>query len=194
MAANKKSGTGCQLFRNERHRLLCILLFIVYFAVLFYFLFFAESMGRTYSERDYHYNLIPFREIKRFITHCEVLGLETVILNIVGNVMAFLPFGIFLPIISKHCRIFWFTLLYSFELSLLVELIQLVTKVGSFDVDDILLNTLGGVIGYLVYRAGIFFLKRKHNTQSTAMRGARQEDKIYNAAENETHQRNEDAE
>ena len=43
------------------------------------------------------------------------------------------------------------TVLYSFELSLLVELLQLVFKVGSFDVDDMLLNTFGGVIGYIVF-------------------------------------------
>ena len=41
------------------------------------------------------------------------------------------------------------TVLYSFELSLLVELLQLVFKVGSFDVDDMFLNTLGGIAGYL---------------------------------------------
>ena len=44
------------------------------------------------------------------------------------------------------------TVLYSFELSLLVELLQLVFKVGSFDVDDLFLNTIGGLLGYLVYR------------------------------------------
>jgi len=38
---------------------------------------------------------------------------------------------------------------FSFEFSLLVETIQLVSKVGSFDVDDLLLNTIGGAIGYL---------------------------------------------
>ena len=41
------------------------------------------------------------------------------------------------------------TVLYSFELSLLVELLQLVFKVGSFDVDDLLLNTIGGLLGYI---------------------------------------------
>ena len=42
--------------------------------------------------------------------------------------------------------------LLSFELSLAVELIQLITKVGSCDVDDMLLNTLGAAAGYLCYR------------------------------------------
>ena len=53
------------------------------------------------------------------------------------------------------------TVLYSFELSLLVELLQLVFKVGSFDVDDLLLNTIGGLLGYLVYK-GLLYLWKKY--------------------------------
>ena len=139
---------------KKRRRLLAIGLFILYFTVLFYFLFFSEELGRTYSERTYHYNLVPFKEIGRFIRYHKRLGNGTVLLNIVGNVAAFVPFGIFLPVFSTRCRKFWFTAYYSFELSLLVELLQLVAKVGSFDVDDLLLNTLGGIIGFFVYWLG----------------------------------------
>lgn len=136
---------------KKRRRLAAGILFVLYFAVLFYFLFFSEEMGRTYSERTYHYNLVPLKEIGRFIRYRKSLGMEAVILNIVGNVVAFVPFGIFLPIFSGKCRSFFFTLLYSFELSLLVELLQLIFRVGSFDVDDLLLNTLGGAAGFLIY-------------------------------------------
>lgn len=52
------------------------------------------------------------------------------------------------------------TVLYSFELSLLVELLQLVFKVGSFDVDDLFLNTIGGLLGYLVYKGLLDLWKR----------------------------------
>lgn len=130
------------------------ILFVLYFAVLFYFLFFSEEMGRTYSERTYHYNLVPFKEIGRFLRYHRTLGTGTVLLNIVGNVAAFVPFGIFLPVFSARCRKVWFTVFYSFELSLLVELLQLVTKVGSFDVDDLILNTVGGLVGFLIYLLG----------------------------------------
>lgn len=130
------------------------ILFVLYFAVLFYFLFFSEEMGRTYSERAYHYNLVPFKEIGRFLRYHRTLGTGTVLLNIVGNVVAFVPFGIFLPVFSARCRKVWFTVFYSFELSLLVELLQLVTKVGSFDVDDLILNTIGGLAGFLIYLLG----------------------------------------
>lgn len=130
------------------------LLFVVYFAILFYFLFFSERMGRTYSEREYHYNLVPLKEISRFLTYRESLGMRAVLLNIVGNVAAFVPFGIFLPVFSTRCRKIRMTVYYSFELSLLVELLQLVTRVGSFDVDDLILNTLGGMVGFLLYLLG----------------------------------------
>lgn len=164
MAANKKTGTGCHSTQKKKRRAAAVLLFFIYFAVLFYFLFFSESMGRTFSERTYHYNLVPFREIKRFITYYKVLGLGAVLLNIAGNIAAFVPFGIFLPVFSRRCRRFWYTALYSMELSLFVELLQLVTKVGSFDVDDLLLNTIGGIIGYILYRLGMLYWEKKGQT------------------------------
>ena len=71
--------------------------------------------------------------------------------NLVGNVVGFMPFGFILPIIHRGSRQFlWITLL-TFQLSLLIEVTQLIFKVGSFDVDDLLLNTIGGMLGYLVF-------------------------------------------
>ena len=110
-------------------------------------------MGRTFVEREYHYNLIPFHEIKRFVKYYEVLGIDAVILNIAGNVAAFMPFGFFLPVFSRRCKQFLNKVFYSCELRLLVEVIQLITKVGSFDVDDIILNTIGGAAGFWVFKA-----------------------------------------
>ena len=72
-------------------------------------------------------------------------------LNLVGNIVAFLPFGFFLPILYPRCRSFLRTVFFSFECSLIVETIQLVSKVGSFDVDDMLLNTVGGALGCLIF-------------------------------------------
>ena len=133
---------------KRKRRLVTGILFLVYFIVLFYFLFFSEEMGRTYSERAYHYNLVPFREIGRFIKYWRVLGMKAVLLNIVGNVATY----------------------YSFELSLFVELLQLITKVGSFDVDDLLLNTLGGMIGFLIYQFASHVQKGKDSGKETEKR------------------------
>ena len=83
------------------HRLAAGILFLIYFVVLFYFLFFSEKMGRTYSERAYHYNLVPLKEIARFVKYWRVLGMKAVLLNIFGKcggVSAVLDF--FLPVFS----------------------------------------------------------------------------------------------
>lgn len=126
-------------------------MFGVYIIFLTYFLFFAESTGRTFEGRSYHYNLELFKEIGRFIQYRHVLGVRAVALNLAGNVIAFVPFGFFLPILHFKCRSLLYTTFFSFELSLVVETVQLVSKVGSFDVDDLLLNTIGGALGCLAF-------------------------------------------
>ena len=152
---------------RKKSRTVAGILFLIYFFVLFYFLFFSEEMGRTYSERVYHYHLVPFKEIGRFIRYRNVLGRKAVVLNLVGNVVAFMPFGAFLPIFSVRCRRILCTVWYSFELSLVVELLQLIFKVGSFDVDDLLLNTVGGMLGFLVYFLAVRAWRGKHGNKTT---------------------------
>ena len=126
-------------------------MFIVYLLSLAYFLFFAEATERTFTDRTYQYNLIPFHEIRRFLTYRRQLGFAAVTLNLVGNVLAFVPFGLFLPLLVRRVRSMGKTLLLGFEFSLLVEIVQLFSKVGSFDVDDIILNTLGVFAGYVLF-------------------------------------------
>ena len=95
-------------------------MFVLYILVLIYFLFFADRYGQmAFAEREYHYNLVLFTEIRRFWTYREQLG---------------------------------FLITFSgFTLSLCVEVTQLMTKLGSFDVDDLIMNTLGTAAGYLIF-------------------------------------------
>lgn len=130
----------------------CWCLFVIYLVLLAYFLFFAEATGRTFTERTYQYNLIPLHEIRRFLTYRRQLGFAAVTLNLVGNIVAFIPFGLFLPLLVRRLRGCAKTLVLGFEFSLLIEFLQLFNKVGSFDVDDILLNTLGVCAGYVLFR------------------------------------------
>jgi len=139
--------------------------FLAYIAVLVYFVFFAEMFGRTHLSTEYRYNLVPFKEIMRFITYYKVVGGLTVFLNIAGNVLAFMPLGFFLPLVSEHKMAFWSILCTSCALSVAIELVQLITKVGTCDVDDVLLNTLGGILGYGVYKTFEFFVRRKNGEQ-----------------------------
>lgn len=101
--------------------------------------------------QEYHYNLVPFKEIGRFIRNRHSLGFLAVFYNIAGNVIGFMPYGFYLPMIFKRIQGAFPVFLLSLLLSLFVETTQLLLKVGSFDVDDLILNTLGGIAGYLVF-------------------------------------------
>lgn len=136
--------------KNNIGKVVIRVIFIVYLFVLAYFLFFSERYGRG-NNQGYSYNLVPFQEIKRFICNRRYLGTEAFIVNIFGNILAFIPFGFFVPIVSKPNRQFFAVFLYSLEFSLGIELVQLSFQVGTFDVDDLLMNTIGGILGYLLF-------------------------------------------
>lgn len=140
---------------NEKYRKTIInilkVLFILYIVALTYFLFFSERYGRDVGLREYRYNLTLFKELGRFVTYRQQLGIESFIVNIFGNILAFAPFGFLLPIITPENRKWIKLALITFLFSLTIELLQLVFKVGIFDVDDLLMNTLGGLLGYFIF-------------------------------------------
>lgn len=129
-----------------------IFLFVLYIACLTYFLFFADWYGRNPARSGgYRYNLVPLREIRRFFVFRKKLGLQSVFLNLGGNVLGFVPFGFFCPIMSDRLKNGFLVVFLGFAFSFTVEVIQLLTRLGRFDVDDILLNTIGTLTGYLIY-------------------------------------------
>ena len=69
----------------------------------------------------------------------------------VENILLFIPFGILVPLIFEKMRKFYKVTILGFSMSLIIEIVQLITKRGHFELDDILLNTLGTIIGYLIY-------------------------------------------
>lgn len=136
--------------KKETWRIVAILAFLAYLLLLAYLLFFSSTYGRT-VEMGYRYNLTPFLEIRRGLKHIETVGYRYVLVNIAGNVVAFMPFGFLLPLITERkmntIKVFFFSLL----LTICAESLQLVSRTGAFDVDDLILNTIGGVLGYWCY-------------------------------------------
>ena len=84
---------------------------------------------------------------------------EPLAIQIVYNVLVFIPWGILLPEIVSAKRKLRFVVLSAVGISLVIEVTQLVFKLGLFEFDDVFHNTLGTVIGYGVWRA---FKKRKN--------------------------------
>ena len=126
-------------------------LLIIYGCVVLYFVLFSDRLGRVEGYSTYRYNLIPFAEIRRFILYRNYVSTEAFLLNLMGNLLVFFPVGILIPLWRTKKTGFIRILIYTFLFTLCIESLQLVTRVGVFDVDDLLMNTLGGLAGWVCY-------------------------------------------
>ena len=137
------------IYAKKRVRRLGRFLFALYVAALIYFLFFADWFahhpGRYW---EYTCNFMPLREIRRFAGVWQREPSPGAFLNLFGNVIGFIPFGFFLPVMSRKFRKASCAAAFGFLFSAAVECIQLVTRAGCCDVDDVILNTAGALLGY----------------------------------------------
>ena len=137
---------------ERKIRLTGRLLFAAYILILIYFLFFAEWYQHGPGIRDIRrYNFVPFAEIIRFIGHRESLGFDAVFLNLAGNIIGFIPIGFILPVMDRRFTGFFSTVAAGLLLSVIVEGLQFLLRLGICDVDDLILNTCGTVIGYIFF-------------------------------------------
>ena len=104
--------------------------------------------------REQNMNLIPFQTIGNYwkvVTRWEFTPLfRHCVINLGGNVILFIPIGYFLPRLWPFLRNFFSFLLTCTMAITLVELLQLVTLLGSLDIDDLILNLSGMIVGYLI--------------------------------------------
>lgn len=83
------------------------------------------------------------------------------------NIIMFVPMGYFLPIVTKRARNWWNVILFGVGISFGIELLQYVTLLGMFDVDDLFNNTIGVVIGWIIWK--IFLEKKLRNESDRAV-------------------------
>lgn len=132
----------CYLVKNRQklilYKELLGLSFVIYALCLFQVVTFQDNV--TWATN----NFIPFREMLRYN-----IGSHLFVKNVLGNMLMFLPYGFFVSFYLKNKKP-WLTLILTVIASFSIELVQMV--IGRvFDIDDILLNLLGGYLGYLVY-------------------------------------------
>ncbi|MCK6206476.1 VanZ family protein [Bacillus infantis] len=135
--------------------------FIVYLFVLASILFLG-SRGFAWdgmSLTDYirqSSNFIPFKTISMYFQALSDgrMNMDIPIKNLLGNFVLFMPMGVYLPFfIRKKNSIILFTVSMTAML-ITIEIIQVITRRGSFDIDDYILNMLGALIGYGIGRSG----------------------------------------
>ena len=137
-------------------------MFILYLLLLINFMILGNNFGRNFefiftasketikSYFDNNFNVIPFNTIRNYLNNSGVyFDIKLVCINILGNLICFMPFAFFLKYLFKRENKFINFFLTILLIVISFELIQLLTLSGSFDIDDIILNTLGSILFYL---------------------------------------------
>jgi len=112
--------------------------------------FFAYGQYFRFYENEIKYNLIPFKTIVSYIIGISKYKLDVWFFNLFGNILAFMPMGFLLPIIFHTLKSFKRITTLTFLISFFLEMTQFLLKLGITDIDDVILNTLGGFLGYLL--------------------------------------------
>lgn len=142
---------------NKRERIKTVFLygiFICYILLLIKILF----LSRISHLEHRSINLIPFYSIMEYISGRSANIKAFAFSNVVGNIVIFIPLGTYLSLFKNDKRVIT-NLLFIFIVSLFVEIIQGLLGIGASDIDDIILNCLGGLIGILGYKFLLFILR-----------------------------------
>lgn len=118
-----------------------------------YFYISPESNGffdlATWQQNS---NLIPFGNTFEYLMGADKFNVDIIINNTLGNVLIFIPLGIFLPILFKKYQSFTQLFVGSMIITFIIEVLQFFLQIGQFDIDDIILNTIGAAVGFLIIK------------------------------------------
>jgi glycopeptide antibiotics resistance protein len=132
---------------GKTYRIIFMIFFIMYVSFLAFLTILGRFHGGIYTYRNI--NIIPFKTILQYLTTSINPNISRT--NILGNIEAFMPMGFLLPILFKKLRKFRKVLLVVLIVTFSIEILQYITGTGASDVDDVILNVLGGILGYLIY-------------------------------------------
>lgn len=122
-------------------------LFFIYFQVVLYFTFYPLRIDYS-IENNFYINYIPIVETLSMLQINLRIGLH----NVIGNILMFVPLGMFIPFLFKKRDKFWYVFACGFLGSLFIEVNQLFLGDRATDIDDVIFNTLGTVIGYILFK------------------------------------------
>ena len=127
--------------------------FALYGALMLWLLFdrVGYDPGVPYPEQ-LKFNLVPLHTIRLFWDALQSHTYRTAaVVNLGGNVIMFIPLGFLLPRVFPRLEKWWKVLAAAIGIVTAVELVQLVTLLGTCDIDDLILNLLGAIMGYSIH-------------------------------------------
>jgi len=158
---------------NKRKRIETVFLYVVFicyilFLIKLLFLSRVSLFDLFNNQRtlDRSINLIPFYSIKEYIYSNSATIKRFAFSNVVGNIVIFIPLGTYLSLFKKNKRVIA-NLLFILIVSLFVEIIQGLLGIGASDIDDIILNSFGGLVGILGYKFLLLILRDEKKVRVT---------------------------
>lgn len=137
-------------------KIIAAVIMFIYILVLILILFRSSSRAIDFTLEEYiksYTNFIPFKTIGLYISMLSEPGRNTVAtLNLFGNLLLFVPFGMLVPTLSNYLSKFIPYSLILFITLISVETLQLVLRRGNFDVDDIILNAIGAFVSFAIWK------------------------------------------
>lgn len=141
---------------------LSVLLFAGASVIVLYATIFSAWGEDAFRPKVYHLNLIPLSWLRASAGMSE----EKMLVQAVANIIMFIPFGCSLPFLFSRLRSFGRSTLIVFTASFMIEFVQYFLG-ASADIDDILLNVLGGITGYFLFAVLNRSLQRSMHTSRT---------------------------
>lgn len=132
--------------RNVANTIL-VTLSVIYFLLLIKILY-LDRATPAYFVDAYRHNLVPLRTINMYILHHAHFNWNTLVANLIGNIVVFIPLGCIYAYFIQGLKRFVPFVLSIIVTIVVVEGVQLLLRLGSFDIDDIILNSIGGIIGF----------------------------------------------
>lgn len=112
----------------------------------------GEMLNAFLQSPYLRYNYIPLQTLSNWLSNYRLVSLRIFVENILASIIVFIPVGFLLPFVLNREKSFWKNVQISMTIGLLVELFQLNLSIGVADVDDVILYTIGSVIGFLLFK------------------------------------------
>lgn len=141
---NIKNGVDIMDEKLLKYKKITSILFIVYFMMLTWIIVFKMELSMSNLVAERSINLIPFKE--SVIVNGKVSFSE-----IINNAIVFIPIGVFTAMLADNWKFIKMAAV-PFGISLFYEITQYIFAVGACDVTDLINNTLGGIVGILIFK------------------------------------------
>lgn len=147
------------IFKNKLLRYFIGTIFVVYCIFLILVLINPHKSGELIQiSRDngswfgLTVNIIPFKTIIYYLTIGHKINSDIIIRNLLGKVLLFVPWGVLLPFLFQKAKNFKNAILITITVTIIIQVLRIILPIGIADIDNIILYTIGSIVGFCLYR------------------------------------------